>query len=75
MTQNPFAYADEEAAIKDIKYTMSTTTTKSGKTYRKTNSLEGVITLNEAISVFKNMKNHKSPGCDGFTAEFFSFFF
>ena len=37
-------------------------------------SLEGKITLNEASFALKNMKNNKSPGSDGFTAEFFKFF-
>ena len=38
------------------------------------NSPEGEITLTEASSALKNVKNHKSPGSDGFTAEFFKFF-
>ena len=38
-------------------------------------SLEGKITYNEAASVLKNMKNNKSPGPDGFSSEFFKFFF
>ena len=33
-------------------------------------SLEGEITLAEASLALKNMKNYKSPGSDGFTAEF-----
>ena len=37
-------------------------------------SLEGKITLDEAGRVLKNMSNNKSPGSDGFTAEFFKFF-
>ena len=36
--------------------------------------LEGDITYDEALSVLKNMKNNKSPGSDGFTVEFFKFF-
>ena len=36
-------------------------------------SLEGEITLAEASLALKNMKNYKSPGPDGFTAEFFKF--
>ena len=41
----------------------------------KSDSLEGPITLQEALSSIKQMKNDKSPGSDGFTAEFFKFFF
>ena len=37
-------------------------------------TLEGKLTYQEALSALKNMKNHKSPGTDGFTAEFFKFF-
>ncbi|WP_419617700.1 hypothetical protein, partial [Thiolapillus sp.] len=36
--------------------------------------LEGEITLDEASLALKNMKNNKSPGSDGFTVEFFKFF-
>ena len=37
-------------------------------------TLEGNITLEEAGIALKNMKNSKSPGTDGFTAEFFKCF-
>ena len=37
-------------------------------------SLEGEITLEEAGLALKQMKNGKSPGSDGFGAEFFKFF-
>ncbi|GFO33598.1 Pol-like protein [Plakobranchus ocellatus] len=36
--------------------------------------IEGKITYEEASTVLKNMKNNKSPGSDGFTIEFFKFF-
>ena len=36
--------------------------------------LEGEITSAEASLELKNMTNYKSPGSDGFTAEFFKFF-
>ena len=35
---------------------------------------EGEITYQELSTALKNMKNSKSPGSDGFTAEFFKFF-
>ena len=41
----------------------------------ESDSLEGPITLHEALSALKQMKNDKSPGSDGYTVEFFSFFF
>lgn len=37
--------------------------------------IEGPITFTEAAASLKNMKNNKSPGPDGFTVEFFKFFF
>ena len=36
--------------------------------------LEGPIKDTEIIEVLKNMKNNKSPGSDGYTAEFFKNF-
>ena len=36
--------------------------------------LEGEITNQELSSALKNMNNSKNPGSDGFTAEFFKFF-
>ena len=41
----------------------------------ESDSLEGPITLQEALSSIKQMKNDKSPGSDGFTAKFLKFFF
>ena len=41
----------------------------------KQNSLEGKITYDELLFALKRAKNNKSPGSDGFTVEFFIFFF
>jgi hypothetical protein len=38
-------------------------------------SLEGPLTYQEAHNALKKMNNDKSPGSDGFTVEFFKFFF
>ena len=38
-------------------------------------SLEGPMTLQEALSSIKQMENDRSPGSDGFTAEVFLSFF
>ena len=43
-------------------------------TLQEKTSLEGEITLAEASLALRNMKNYKSPGSDGFTAEFLKFF-
>ena len=37
-------------------------------------SLEGKITYAELLHTLKQIKNEKSPGLDGYTAEFFRFF-
>ena len=37
-------------------------------------NLEGEITYTELATTLRNMKNGKSPGNDGFTTEFFKFF-
>ena len=41
----------------------------------ESNMLEGELTFAEICAALKNMKNNKSPGPDGFTVEFFKFFF
>lgn len=41
---------------------------------KSSESLEGLITYEELTSTLKTFKNGKSPGLDGYTAEFFKFF-
>jgi hypothetical protein len=36
--------------------------------------LEGLLSYDEVSFTLKNMKNDKSPGCDGFTVNFFKTF-
>lgn len=38
------------------------------------NTLEGPLTNTEVLNFLKKTKNDKSPGPDGFTSEFFKFF-
>jgi hypothetical protein len=40
----------------------------------QTKLMEGKISKEEATLALSNMKNSKSPGSDGFTAEFYKFF-
>ena len=40
----------------------------------ESNSMEGIISYEEATLALRNMKNNKSPGSDGFTVEFFKVF-
>ena len=42
---------------------------------QKKHSIQGALTLEELKYTLKEMKNDKSPGTDGFTVEFFKFFF
>jgi len=43
-------------------------------TSEQAETLEGPITYKELSSIVKEMKNNKSPGLDGYTVEFFKFF-
>ena len=61
-------YASHENDIVNIDTGNIATPTLSQE---ESDSLEGPITFHEALSAFKQMKNDKSPGSDGYTAEFF----
>ena len=56
----------------DLKTTITNSPTLSNQDSKL---IEGPITLAEAAASLKNMKNNKSPGPDGFTVEFYKFFF
>ena len=43
-------------------------------TKKESDAIEGFITLKEAAVTLKSMSNNKSPGTDGFSAEFFKVF-
>ena len=43
-------------------------------TIEESEKLEGDIKIDELSNALKNMKNEKSPGLDGFTVEFYKFF-
>ena len=47
---------------------------KSKLSDKDSQDLEGEILYSELVFALKNMKNNKSPGLDGFTVEFFKFF-
>ena len=61
---------------KDIDFTNLNEYIKPVKTLTEEDKikLEGKITKKEASIALKNMNNNKSPGTDGFTVEFFKFF-
>ena len=43
--------------------------------FESRNELEDELTEKEILAALKKMKNNKSPGTDGFTSEFFRFFY
>ena len=43
-------------------------------TEEEAETLNGDLTLQEVSTALKNMKNNKSPGTDGFSVEFYKFF-
>ena len=61
-------YASHENDIVNIDIGNIATPTLSQE---ESDSLEGPITLHEALSALKQMKNDKSPGSDSYTVEFF----
>lgn len=56
----------------DLKETVSHFVRKLSKS--EAMSLEGPVNYGEVLKSLKSMKNNKSPGPDGFTIEFFKFF-
>ena len=42
--------------------------------YNEASKLEGLLSYDEVSLTLKNMKNDKSPGCDGFTVHFLKHF-
>ena len=53
---------------------LSTMVTGPTLNQEESDSVEGFISVEEAGKALKKMKNGKSPGLDGYTAEFFKFF-
>ena len=80
--------SEQEKFYKQLYSTKNTTITAEDKTIffnsdnpfitvlneNEKQSLEGPLTPTEALKSLKEMKNNKSPGIDGFTVEFYKFF-
>ena len=65
-------YESREKDVVDVNlHTMVEAPTLSSE---EKESLEGLISQKEALAVLKRMNNQKSPGSDGFTTEFYQFF-
>ena len=65
-------YSHKEVQDTDLDYLKTEAVVLNEEEKQK---LEGEISLTEIAESLKNMKNNKSPGPDGFTTEFFKFFF
>ena len=65
-------YKSKEHLIRNVDLSASLTGPSLNDTDR--NHTEGLISIEEAGKALKKMKNGKSPGLDGFTTEFFKFF-
>ena len=66
-TEMTFSHADYDEFIKDLKIT------RLSKDVRET--CEGLLAFEECKKSLETFQNGKSPGEDGFTAEFYAFFF
>ena len=66
-------YMSQEEYLIDIDLDELFRNTKIPKV-ENTSEYVGQIKASEALCVLKNMKNNKTPGPDGFTVEFFKFF-
>ena len=58
--------SDIESVLSDMDINKLTDTQKV--------TCEGLVTEHECLNALKNMQNGKSPGCDGFTVDFYKFF-
>ena len=64
---------DKGGKLKDIEQEMKNIQLRK-LTIDEQNSLEGKITIKETSEILYKMKSNKSPGSDGFSTEFFKFF-
>ena len=67
-------YLSKEENIQNVNLDMLLDDNTPKHTEVEANSIEGEITYFEATKFLKKMQNNKSPGSDGFTTEFFKFF-
>ena len=68
-------FQNKDSTLEDINLdNLFSNATQVKLTVDESNSLEGMLTLNEISKALKNMKNNKTPGIDGFPADFFKFF-
>ena len=71
---NLFAYQDKDQDL-NIEHILNNLNNHPTLTAEEKSNLEGEISEEEIAFIPSKMKNNKSPGTDGFSAEFFKFFF
>lgn len=71
---NLFAYQDKDQDL-NIEHILNNLNNHPTLTAEEKSNLEGEISEEEIAFILSKMKNNKSPGTDGFSAEFFKFFF
>ena len=67
-------YSSRDSELEDINLNEYVGQTMKTITDDQANRLEGLLTLEEISCTLKNMKNGKSPGLSGFSADFFKVF-
>ena len=67
-------YSSRDSELEDINLNEYVGQTMKTITDDHANRLEGLLTLEEISCTLKNMKNGKSPGLSGFSADFLKFF-
>lgn len=68
-----YSKRDNSCSLKDLNEIFSNAQVPILSNEQK-DSLEGIISVNEAAEALQKMKNNKSPGSDGFSSEFFKYF-
>ena len=67
---NLFAYQDKDQNL-NIEHILNNLNNHPTLTAEEKTNLEGEISEEEIAFILKKMKNNKSPGTDGFSADFF----
>jgi hypothetical protein len=72
--QNYMTFYDDNVNVEEFDHHLSKSDFPP-LTQEKLQKIEGILTRQEILTVLKKMPNNKSPGSDGFTVEFWKFFF
>ena len=66
-------YKEKHTQLEDLTKILPDNTPRLSENEK--NNIEGKLTLTEIGNALKQMKNDKSPGADGYSAEFYKFFY